>query len=63
MHGIIYSYNIALMQCHTCMTLFHDSTNLLERATLNFAIMEEITIVTNDILSRSFCKYRLLKRL
>ena len=54
-------YSTALMQRRTRMTLFLDSTGLLERSM--FAILEKIAKVANDTQSRSFCKYRLLDRL
>ena len=54
-------YITALMQCHTRMTLFLDSTGLLEQST--FAILEKIARVANKTQSRSFRKYRLLDRL
>ena len=49
------------MQCHTCMTLFLDSTGLLEQST--FAILEKIARVANDTRSGSFREYHLLDRL
>ena len=49
------------MQRRTRMTLFLESTGLLERST--FAILEKITRVANDTQSRSFRDYRLLDRL
>ena len=55
------SYSTALMQRRTRTALFVDSTGLLERSV--FAILEKITRVANDTLSRSFCEYRFLNRL
>ena len=39
-------FNTTVMQHHSHMTLFLDSTDLLERST--FAILEKITRVAND---------------
>ena len=49
------------MQRRTRMTLFLESTGLLERST--FAILEKIARVANDTRSRSFRDYRLRDRL
>ena len=49
------------MQRCTRMTLFLDSTGLLEQSM--FAILEKITRVANDTRSRLFREYQLLDRL
>ena len=54
-------YSTAVMQRRTRMTLFLDSTGLLEQPT--FAIPEKIARVANDTRSRSFRDYQLLNRL
>ena len=41
-----YMYSTAVMQRRTRMTLFLDSTGLLERST--FAILEKIARIAND---------------
>ena len=46
------------MQLRTRMTLFLDSTGLLEQST--FAILEKIARVANGTRSRLFCECRLL---